>query len=196
MAKYSGWTFTRAALIFFFYSWVVIGTAWNWTFDTHVRHLLKHIRVMYAHFLRNTLLQFLKQGVNISRSQKHFHRRATQMNCGTFRDKLFTYLWKYRGYDYHGSDPTEISRIRRIGLLLPGTTVVSLKMLTRSSMPALYPRECWHASMHYRHTFSPVSPLSPSVPSSDTTIHSTIHPRTRHRRLSDQQPWIEISDRD
>jgi len=37
-----------------------------------------------------------------------------------------------RECDYHSSDPIEISRIHRIELLLLGSTVVSLKMLTCS----------------------------------------------------------------
>lgn len=37
-----------------------------------------------------------------------------------FPRQIIIYLRKYRGYDYHSSDPTEISRIRRIGLLLLG----------------------------------------------------------------------------
>lgn len=53
------------------------------------------------------------------------------MSRGTLRDKLSSRGYRY-GYDYHGSDPTATSRIRRIGLLLAGRAMLSLKMLTCS----------------------------------------------------------------
>lgn len=66
---------------------------------------------------------------------------------------------RHRGCDYHGSDPTETSRIRRVGLLLPARAVVSLKMLTCSgaTLP-LRVLACWRAlPPHFFTGFSAVS---------------------------------------
>lgn len=97
-----------------------------------------------------------------------------------------------RGCDYHSSDPTETSRIRRVGLLLPVRGVVSLKMLTCSgaTLP-LRVLACWRAlPPHFFTGFSAVSSHSVVRYNRSTFVHS----HTEHRRCALKR--IEISDKD
>lgn len=94
------------------------------------------------------------------------------------------------------SDPTKTSRIRRIELLLTGLHGGRWHKKCLPAVP-LYPCECWHASMYYRYTFSPVL-LSFSSGTHTIIYFISIHQHTRHHRFvfSDQQLRTEISDKD
>lgn len=159
----------------------------NCALDTSSKYVIIHIpRVnVYLHRCATAIAQVEHKYITVQ-----VHSQAHDANeLWHFPRQIIIPSHRHRGCDYHGSDPTETSRIRRVGLLLPARALVSLKMLTCAQVP-LYP--CWQAGVHYRRTFSPPSPLTRSF---GTTIRSTfVHSHTEHRRCALKRPTAANRD--
>lgn len=98
------------------------------------------------------------------------------------------------GCDYHSSDPTETSRIRRVGLLLPACGVVSLKMLTCSgaTLP-LRVLACWRAlPPHFFTGFSAVSSHSVVRYNHSLYLCTLTQPNIAVARLNESRYRIKI----